>query len=242
MTKKYRPRHAAPTKVGRIAGRVAAGAIGAPLAMFAAAGPAGAVPLAEDGAGGEAEFSASFEPGSFDAASLDAVPGGLPGAPAIPDLPGPATVEALLAQLTAANPLPATVSPSAVDAEHAWAAFGEEWDDWSASAADAAAHSGDCSDGASGDSAAEDAESGDEGSGDEGSGDENAEFSGGSDVSGGTGDSDVSSGSDASGGSDVSGDSGGSDVSGGANADSAASNAGSGSGGGLVGDLLAPLF
>src|SRR5436309_4455204 len=107
MTKKYRPRHAAPSKAGRIAGRAAVGAIGAPLALFAAAGPAGAAPLADDGA----DSAGQFAPPAFDAAELS----NLLRAPKVPDVPGPATVTDLLAQLGNSNPAPSKLSPAALE-------------------------------------------------------------------------------------------------------------------------------
>jgi hypothetical protein len=45
MTKNVRPRHAAHSRTSKIAGRAALGLLGAPVAMFAAAGPASAAGL-----------------------------------------------------------------------------------------------------------------------------------------------------------------------------------------------------
>jgi hypothetical protein len=42
MTNNARPRHAAPSRASKIAGRAAVGVLGAPMAMMAAAGPASA--------------------------------------------------------------------------------------------------------------------------------------------------------------------------------------------------------
>jgi hypothetical protein len=86
MTKNARPRHAAQSRVSRIAGRAALGVLGAPMAMLAIAGPAGAAeadltnPLSDDEAAGatDAGFDASALPG-LAAAELSAFPtDGLP--------------------------------------------------------------------------------------------------------------------------------------------------------------------
>lgn len=45
MTKNARPRHSAPGRASKIAGRAALGLLGAPVAMFAAAGPASAADI-----------------------------------------------------------------------------------------------------------------------------------------------------------------------------------------------------
>ncbi|MDT7653033.1 MAG: hypothetical protein QOI36_4439, partial [Pseudonocardiales bacterium] len=70
MTNNARPRHAAPGRASRIAGRAALGVLGAPMAMLAIAGPAGAAEADLSGHYTDGEAS-----GSTDVSHAQALPG-----------------------------------------------------------------------------------------------------------------------------------------------------------------------
>lgn len=80
-----RPRHAAPSRTSRLAGRVALGVVGAPAAMLAVAGPAAALELPS--AEGH-RLSLDLEGTTFAVSGAMAAPA-LPEAPeGLPELPG----------------------------------------------------------------------------------------------------------------------------------------------------------
>jgi len=254
MTKKYRPRHAAPSRSGRIAGRVAIGALGAPLAMFAASGPAGAAPLLDDNGDSSVGDTA---PSSFGLPDLGVGLGGLLDTAQLPGLPGQVSVSGLLSQLTGSAELPTKLNPASFDRfdvqqVQRWhqVADDADWDDedsdsddddsdWDDDDEDFSASDWDDDDDDS-DWDSDDSDDDDDDSSSSAAAD--SDDDGGSGHGGSESRGSGSRGSHNSGGSHDSGGSSDSDGSHSTNADNASSNSGGGSGGGVVGGLLSSLF
>jgi hypothetical protein len=247
MTKKYRPRHAAPSRSGRIAGRVAIGALGAPLAMFAAAGPAGAAPLVDD----NGDSSVGDTAPGLGLPDLGATLDGLLDTAQLPGLPGEASISGLLSQLTGAAELPTTLNPAAFDRfdvqqVQRWHQDADDAD-WSDEDSDDADDDSDWDDDDEDYSASDWDDDDDDSDWDDEDGDDDEDYSDSSSDDDGDDDSSASDESDSgddggsrSGGSDDSGDSGDSGGSSSTNAENASSNSGGGSG--VVGGLLSSLF
>jgi hypothetical protein len=99
MTNNARPRHAAPSRASKIAGRAAVGVLGAPIAMMAAAGPASAAAteahVADDNTGADLQLAmvGSVLPG-LEALGVEGLPtadlptDGLPGGLDVFDVAG----------------------------------------------------------------------------------------------------------------------------------------------------------
>ena len=242
MTKKYRPRHAAPSRSGRIAGRVAIGALGAPLAMFAASGPAGAAPLLDDNGDSSVGDTA---PSSFGLPDLGVGLGGLLDTAQLPGLPGQVSVSGLLSQLTGSAELPTKLNPASFDRfdvqqVQRWhqVADDADWDDEDSDSDDDDSDWDDDDDDSDWDSDDSDDDDDDSSSSAAADSDDDGGSGHGGSESRGSG----SRGSHNSGGSHDSGGSSDSDGSHSTNADNASSNSGGGSGGGVVGGLLSSLF
>jgi hypothetical protein len=79
MTNNARPRHAAQGRASRIAGRAALGVLGAPIAMLAVAGPAGAATLDLNGTADDDAFDVNLAAAGVALPGLDTL-----GVPALP--------------------------------------------------------------------------------------------------------------------------------------------------------------
>src|SRR4051812_29818146 len=89
MTNNARPRHAAQSRASKIAGRTALGVLGAPVAMLAVAGPAGAATLDMGGTYEDGTLDLNLAADGMAAPGLDAL-----GVPALPtELPSQLPVD-----------------------------------------------------------------------------------------------------------------------------------------------------